>query len=282
MIAKYSSDRFAGSESDDRKDEVQLIEAIAFWCECLQGKLALRQGLQMIAESLGSDAVALTRLGRDYGTMGRSIIIDRRARAGQEKLARSYATSVLGKYVSQPKPATIWYSSMVDGVGDPALSAFQRHRRFAELAVIPLTVEEKAVDFLELHFAERLDPDRVAKLNMALSTLCRTWTRRAPGLFTESILRSAKAEPEDYDGAVLLGMANPARLSRAEYRVCVLLSRGLSTKAIQSELAISASTLRTHLRNTYAKTGTQRQVELTVRLLTSRPVPRSATGAHLA
>lgn len=281
MIASFSTDRLAVSEPDDRKDEVQLIEAIAFWCECLQGKLALRQGLQMIAESLGADAVALTRLGREYGTMGRSIIIDRRVRAGQEKLSRSYAASVLGKYVSQPKPATIWYSSMMDGDGDPALAAFHRHRRFTEIAVIPLTVEEKAVDFLELHFADRLDADRVAKLNMALSTLCRTWTRRAPGLFTENILRSAQAAAPEHDGSVLLGMTNPARLSRAEYRVCVLLSRGLSTKAIQSELAISASTLRTHLRNAYAKTGTQRQVELTVRLLTSRPAPHGRVAQSL-
>ena len=281
MIASFSSDRLAVSEPDDRKDEVQLIEAIAFWCECLQGKLALRQGLQMIAESLGADAVALTRLGRECGTIGRSIIIDRRVRAGQEKLSRSYAASVLGKYVSQPKPATIWYSTMMDGDGDPALAAFQRHRRFTEIAVIPLTVEEKAVDFLELHFADRLDADRVAKLNMALSTLCRTWTRRAPGLFTENILRSAQAAAPEHDGSVLLGMTNPARLSRAEYRVCVLLSRGLSTKAIQSELAISASTLRTHLRNAYAKTGTQRQVELTVRLLTSRPAPQGRVAQSL-
>lgn len=282
MIARYSSDRHSVVMPGDRKDEIQLIEAIAFWCECLQGKLTLRQGLQMMAESLGSDAVALTRLGRDFGTMGRSIIVDPRTRGNQDRLARSFAASVLGKYVSQPKPATIWYSSMGDGDGDPVLAAFQRRRGFAELVVIPLTVEEKAVDFLELHFAERLDADRVAKLNTALSTLCRTWARRAPGLFTENIMRPAPAAIPDLDGSVLLGMTNPARLSRAEYRVCVLLSRGLSTKAIQSELAISASTLRTHLRNTYAKTGTQRQVELTVRLLTSRQMPPETSVSRLA
>ncbi len=281
MMANFSHHRIAIPEPDDRKDEVQLIEAIAFWCECLQGKIALLRGLRMIAESLGADAAALTRLGREYGTTGRSIIIDRRVGAGQEKLSRSYAASVLGKYVNQPKPATIWYSSMIDGEGDPALSAFQRHRRFAETAVIPLTVEEKAVDFLELHFAERLDADKVAKLNMTLSTLCRTWSRRAPGLFTENILRSAQPAAFYEDGSVLLGITNPARLSRAEYRVCVLLSRGLSIKAIQSELAISASTLRTHLRNTYAKTGTKRQVELTVRLLTSRPAPQGRVAQSL-
>ncbi|TNC63599.1 helix-turn-helix transcriptional regulator [Rubellimicrobium roseum] len=60
----------------------------------------------------------------------------------------------------------------------------------------------------------------------------------------------------------LLSVSNPARLSRAEFRVCVLLSKGLNTSSVCSELSISISTLRTHLRNIFAKTKVTSMAEL--------------------
>jgi DNA-binding CsgD family transcriptional regulator len=261
-----------------RTDEIGMIEAIACWCECLQGQTPLRSGLRRIAEGIGAEAIALSRSSRMQGGASRTVVFDRQGdSAGVERLERSYAGCVLGPYLGKPKPGTIWFHSMCETDGDPALSNFHRRRHLSELAVIPLAVEDKTVDFLEIHFAERLAPAHHAMLNMMLSTLTRTWARRSKGLFSEVILQpSADA---DLVAQPILSANNPARLSRAEYRVCHLLSRGLSTKAVQAELTISGSTLRTHLRNIYAKTRTKNQSELLFQLLAAPPLQPAVMAA---
>ena len=67
----------------------------------------------------------------------------------------------------------------------------------------------------------------------------------------------------------LLSASNPARLSRAEFRICTLLSSGLSAARTRKELGISESTLRSHLRQIYMKTGASNMAELLFNLLAS-------------
>ena len=88
-------------------------------------------------------------------------------------------------------------------------------------------------------------------------------------MLTEAILRrkAAEATVEDKSQSIL-SHENPARLSRAEFRLCLMFSRGYSNEAAQDELAISESTLRTHLRHIYQKTGVGSHSELLYRLLT--------------
>lgn len=68
----------------------------------------------------------------------------------------------------------------------------------------------------------------------------------------------------------LLSITNPARLSRAEFRVCLLLSRGLSAQGIAGELNVSGTTVRTHLRNIYSKTETTGMPDLVYNLIKGR------------
>ncbi len=255
-----------------RVDEAAMIEAIACWCECLQGQAPLRGALQKLAEGLGAEAVALTRVANTPGGESRALIHDSKAPL-RDALDRSFAGCVLGRYVGKPKAGTLWLHSMCDTDSDPALTGFQRRRRLSELAVIPLAVEGDSVDFIEMHFAERLAPGAHALLNMMLSTLTRTWARRSPSLFSDVMLRPQTGRAQKPANLPILGINNPAGLSRAEFRICHLLSRGLSTKVVQSELSISDSTLRTHLRNIYAKTGTHSQAELIYQLLSTPALP---------
>ena len=88
----------------------------------------------------------------------------------------------------------------------------------------------------------------------------------------------------------ILGPSNPAGLSRAEYRICALLGVGLTARLISERLGITEATVRSHLRNIYAKTSTSGQYELLHRILAPepevpgavhelpRPQPRYATG----
>ncbi|HYN39333.1 MAG TPA: helix-turn-helix transcriptional regulator [Rhodospirillales bacterium] len=73
--------------------------------------------------------------------------------------------------------------------------------------------------------------------------------------------------PVDIDPRQLVRMYN---LSRAEARVAVLLARGLRLDQSAQHLGLTYETVRKHLKQIFAKTGTDRQAEL-VRTLTSGP-----------
>ncbi len=84
------------------------------------------------------------------------------------------------------------------------------------------------------------------------------------------------------DAAVMLFIVDPANrldippavvmdaygLTRAEARVALAVSSGLSVPEVAIQLGLSPNTVKTHLRRVFAKTGTGRQAEL-VRLMTS-------------
>jgi DNA-binding CsgD family transcriptional regulator len=246
-------------------DEVSLVEAIAVWCEALHGRQPLLTALGRMAAGLGARAACISRHSKG-STLPAKALLFNGARSGRtgDQLLRSYAGCVLGRYVDRPKVASVWLSSMAEEHGDPALSTFQQRARIAETVVITLAVEEKWVDYLEFHFGTP-----VAGSTQAMN----------PGLFSENLLvRNAASRAKDLREPVL-SPANPARLSRAEFRVCLLLSRGLNTKAVCAELEIGAATLKAHLRNIFAKTKTTCLAELIFQLLapTAGPAQREAS-----
>lgn len=247
----------------------ELIDAVVDWCECLQGRLPLLTALRRLGEGLGARSVALSRLSRGPNATARTAAWNAGMLRPAQRVTRSFATSVLGRYVERPRVGSVWLSSLADD-GDPALAVFQARAGLREAVVIPLCADGRGVDFLELHFARALGQDGAARLNSVAATLSRTWSGRTPGLFSDSVLAS-QAEARVGFAEPLLSTANPARLSRAEFRVCLCLSRGLNAAAVADELAISPSTLKTHLRSVFAKTETGSLAELMYRLLAPRP-----------
>lgn len=245
-----------------------MIAPVARWCECLHGCAPFRDALSGLAAAINGEAAAICRVSTGKGRASGSIFFDRNAggRNGPQ-LERSFARSVLGSYLDKAKPGLIWYKSMSDEEADPVLDRFHTARKLVELAVIPLSSGKQHTDFLELHFATRPGAVQQALLNIISGTLVRTWTNRSPGLYAEACLKEQRAARAEEVQAHLLSMDNPAQLSRAEYRVCVLLSKGQPAKRVQSDLGISKSTLRTHLRNIYAKTRTRNMSELVYQLV---------------
>ena len=84
-------------------------------------------------------------------------------------------------------------------------------------------------------------------------------------LRARALARASRISPEE----AILGISNPAKLSRAEFRVCLLLSRGLSIKGVTDELSLSEATVRSHLRSIYSKTEASGLPELVYRLLSN-------------
>ena len=99
------------------------------------------------------------------------------------------------------------------------------------------------------------------------------WAMRRPGLVVDAIHGANAAPckgPRPGDDTVVTGCvlsaANPAGLTPTEIRVALALRDGLSPADVARTLAIAMPTVRTHLRNLYAKTGLRGMHELTHRL----------------
>ena len=154
------------------------------------------------------------------------------------------------------------------------LSAWLAAGHAQEIAVIPMSVTRQSVDYIEFHFVEALPRAAQHEIEALVPTIERSWRGRKPGLVTQVIaddrvpVARREADRASWD-VPILGMSNPAGLSRAEFRVCLMLSRGLSVKAVSEELGLSENTVRSHLRAIYAKTETCSLPELIYRILSS-------------
>jgi len=256
-----------GAAFGDDAGAVGLLPAIATWCESLQGKGNLNGALREIAASIGAAAAAVTRVDPHDGS-SRLVVHDNLARGSLlPPVQRSFAVSVLGPYLKGARAGSIWFNSAVEAEPDPALDELQARRGLRELVVVPLIVTDKSVDFIEFHFAGPLDAGQDARFKQLVETLRKTWTNRRKGLMTEAILHGRSERKASSMLSPILSINNPIGLSRAEYRVCLVLSRGLSNKRVCEELNITDSTIRTHLRNIYAKAQVSDRSELIYRLL---------------
>lgn len=241
--------------------------------------MPLEDALMSLASGFGAEAAAISRhLGSEEGCR---LVASYDARKGDPvgaHLRKAYTPEVLGGYYNRMRGGSVWYlSDHHDDIGASdtgGLASWLVGRGIAEIVVIALESTGLQHDYLELHFAdvvavaERDDAERM------FPTLVRAWSGRRAGLITQTqmderiararaVARSERIRPDE----AILGMSNPAKLSRAEFRVCILLSRGLSIRGVTEELGLCEATIRSHLRSIYAKTQTSGLAELVYRLL---------------
>ncbi|PWJ20299.1 response regulator transcription factor [Jannaschia seohaensis] len=251
-----------------RQDESALRVALENWYEAMDGALPLRRALEALTEAFGADAAAVSRYAQGRGRP-HLVVHDRRPPgAAVPGLARAYTHCVLGEFARRARPGSVWQSSMVSDL-DPALTVFQKRRAMRELLVCPLGGRGGSDDYLELHFDHPVSGPDLGRITMAAVTLHRAWQAAEGRQFFDRVVDAGPGVgPEE--GVDLLACDNPARLSRAEFRVCLLLSRGLSNTAVRGELKIANTTLRAHLRSIYCKTGVENKAELVFRLLSAQ------------
>lgn len=254
-------------EIERELNERRLLSAITAWYEAVDGKIPLTEALSELCNSFGADAAGVSRYGHRSVERPRLVFYDRRPHdAFVPQVSRAYTHCVLGEFARRARSGTVWQSSAVSDL-DPALTTFQTRRALRELIVCTLGSGDDGYDYLELHFDREVTGELLARIETAAVSLHRGWQNRTPGRFFERIVESRPASGAG-DIVNLLTFENPARLSRAEYRVCHLLSQGLSNNAVISELKITQATLKTHLRNIYIKAGVENKCELIYRLLT--------------
>lgn len=264
----------AGSAASD------LVDGVANWCEALAGGVSLQAAMTRLLRAVHAEAGMLVRTHRSDFRPVAIVTHDARAQLVERPLRVSYADSFFGAPMRVPRSASIWLGSAQANEADadcsPALGEWQASRGLKEFVVLVLAGGPTTRDHIELHFSHRLTPDVLNMLAALLPTLARTWAARQVGLVTRTVVNhriASRPTLADTTSRPILSASNPARLSRAEFRVCLLLSRGLSVAGISEELKLSDATIRTHLRNTYAKVNTNCLAELVFLLLSPRNAP---------
>ena len=263
--------------------DLRILDGIASWCGGLHGSMSLAEALGALATALGAEAAALGRHGRNDEKCRMVASYDARIDDGSvDAIRRCYAPDVLGEYYNKVKISTLWF--MADHFDDESWSAstgltnWCLQRGLGDAVVISLSSNAQNHDYIEFHFKKALTRIQKAEVANIVPTLVRSWAGRKTGLVTQSQMddrmvraRARASEARLKPDAPILGTSNPAKLSRAEFRVCLLLSRGLSVKGVTDELGLSEATVRSHLRSIYSKTHTSGHAELLYRILSSTP-----------
>lgn len=251
--------------------ELRVLDGVANWCGGLHGSMPLCDALSALARGLDASAAAIARHYHRSEESPRDVALFQGS--GLTLLNKSYCQDVLDYQFGRVRVGTVWFlSEMFD---DPAWIPSHRLDRWLdsggarEIAVIPMAVTRQSIDYVEFHFPEQLDRAEQHDIEAVVPTIERSWAGRKPGLVTMAISdgrsllsRSENSRTRSQEYPPLLSFSNPAELSRAEFRVCLLLSRGLSVKGVSNELGLSENTIRSHLRSIYSKTDTSSLPEL--------------------
>lgn len=261
--------------------DLKVLDGIASWCGGLHGALELVDTLQALSDGFGADAAAIARHSKHEET-GRAVAIFDSRKDDNEvpHLRRALAQDVMGYLYTKSRAATVWFMSDIldddQWKGTQTLTNWTISREIKEIVVVSLAASPQQRDFIEFHFDRELERSEKLEIEALVPTIVRSWSGRKPGLVTESRMDermvrrrdAAKAGKQKWD-APILGDSNPANLSRAEFRVCHLLSRGLSVKGVTEELGLSEATVRSHLRSIYSKTEVSGLAELLYRILSA-------------
>ena len=243
--------------------------------------MPLSDALKALAAGFDADAAAISRHNRNED-QARTVAIHDIFEGDHDVpvLKRALCRDVMGYLYPKARSSTVWFLS--DLLDDPSwndtetLGNWRASREIKDVVAISLTGNQLQHDYIEFHFSRGLERSERLEIEALVPTIVRSWAGRKTGLVTQSRMddrfvaarAAAEAGKLNWD-APILGMSNPANLSRAEFRVCLLFSRGLSVKGVTEELGLSEATVRTHLRSIYSKTETSGIAELLYRILSS-------------
>lgn len=275
-----------------------VLRLVGAWSAALNGKRPLPAVLDDLRVLTGAACVTLCRW--DHAQPAARVAAHA-LRVGQTGLPDRPAVH-LPAHLRRRHPASavagsVWFLS--EQLHDPAFATTEAFRAWArcpsvsDMALIFLDAPDNKSDFIEIVFApstatagnaSSAEPVPQALLAALAGALAEGWALRHPGLIAQQIIannrrnRPATSPPP---AASILDFANPSSLSRAEFRVCMLLSQGLKARAIADELGLSEATVRSHLKNIYAKTETAGQFDLLYRIKADQ-APHAARGPHLS
>lgn len=254
------------------------------WTMALHDAGDLEAALIQVVNASRAEVGVLTRRDNTQGNHRHLVVTDPRGKKRlTPTLKRSCACALLGERARTALSGSIWLrSDHVEGLpaSEAWLDEWCRARGIAEIVVVVLDSSRRFSDFLELHFSTPPGPRLLAELQELVDALVYSWSRRRTGCIVErywAARRTSQSAPAG-TGPSILDATNPISLSRCEYRVCLLVGRGMNAKAIADELALTEATVRSHLRSIFSKSGVSSQVELMYHL---HGAPQATLGAAI-
>jgi DNA-binding CsgD family transcriptional regulator len=258
-----------------RKDvdgTADLCSAMVAWSGALCGNDSPDKAIRMLGDAVGAQRASLYRLA---GGASRLLLSSLKAVPAPRSLPApvSFASMLIvaaegSAQEGQVVRASDFGSRPAAGTEDMLVHKLHASR-LREVILIVLEIRSGNQDVLELHFADEPAAQVFEKLCAMAPALVAAWSSRLPGTATRLSQRLPREHGQrpDEQRYPLLSAANPARLTRSEFRVCILILEGLSPKAIAEALDVQLSTVYAHLRAACAKTGTGSQLELVHRLV---------------
>lgn len=245
-------------------------DGILTFVEWSQGCCSLETAVKSLAAGFGAKSCRFARMNIPAGTV-RIARVDAPDQADYRAAEDCAAYRVFGEELSSLKPGAfvVCYQYMRERLfRDPAFDVWLSDQGFRDVAFVILGRSGGTVDLLEFYHTETLTCASIGNGEWGGEALARIYAARRPGVATDWFAQqqAEKQSCAEFDEPIL-GPGNMAGLTRCEWRVCVLVARGLSIKGIAYELDVAVPTIRAHLRNIYSKTGLHGFNTLALRLI---------------
>lgn len=258
------------SASKQRWDKLTAQMVLGF-TEWSQGFLPVEQTLRQIVSGFGAERGTISRVNTKSNTV--RIIATTHLPSVRTGIGvgHSFAHPVLGEAIAKLKPGSLILMTEVEESRvnrDPDIEEWLSEHNLADIGLICLRHTQNWVDYLELYFSDTPNHAWSIAGDWGATAFARTYKIRRPGLVTEAMARRIGRAGRRHDSLELIMAAeNATGLTRSEWRVCVLVSRGLTAKAVAAEIGVATSTVRTHLRKIYGKTNLSSYHQLARRLV---------------
>ncbi|QJF51796.1 helix-turn-helix domain-containing protein [Roseobacter ponti] len=248
-----------------------IFKPVSGFAACLRGVDSLEVGLHQLATSVGARSVLLSRMQKDdrqARLVAKSVV----SKGGLGTLTRPFCDNVLEVNPWGLRVGACVFRSRLDDFSESSRTIIDRWYQASgcrDTLVMVLEVNKRHVDRIEMHFEHIADRKTVAFCEEIAQALPLFYTSRAPQIIEEAIQRNLRPgrAGAGSSGAPILSDTNPYQLTRSEFRICHVVSRGISYKALPGKLDISAHTVRSHLRNIYSKVDVSDFYELSHRLV---------------
>lgn len=239
------------------------------WSAAMAGNLRLEEVARVYARQVGAAHVALYRLSRADHKLMPIVAVDRSESAATTETI----SGALLRFALEHQPETIAAGAILrlselrehpEFALNAAAQEWDNRREVKHISLMILEVSETKIDVMETLYDHIPDSNIDLPAPIIAGALAEAWALRSPGVILGLIGKYGvknRLKPGHFDGHIL-SPNNPYALSRSQQKVCQLLAAGQKATEIAALLNISIATVRSHLSNIYAKTGTAGQFEI--------------------
>jgi DNA-binding CsgD family transcriptional regulator len=246
------------------------IKTLLDFVKWSQGQQPLGPALDGLARYLDASAICLARRDRTKPAIRVLQTVDYNKDPRKPQLRQSFAHEVLGVHLDSLKEGVALLQSetlSAHGQCDPVLDHWMLRRGVTDIAFLCIGSHNGIRDIIEIHFITAVTRNWRSDSALIVKSLTEVHAGRRPGLIEQQFLDRSQGEKGALEDGPLLAPENSAGLTRTEYRLCLLIANGLSRSGAAREMRVTENTIRTHLRNIYAKTGHQTFHDLARRLV---------------